>query len=548
MLKRKVHAFTLALVVALVAIAASAAPSGAMTLDQAAQQVSGIPNSKWTTGSMGQTYGTNCSTAILGSSYPEIMVMAFSGYGGKPGTVRVGDDYWAMVHLAVTGNPCPHGSDIIAIDLALPPGTSIDGTRQIRCFSTPRLSDDYYESTNETWDMRPIGVNAYGRSCPTGLTPSATGHGVGLDFRGLASGQNFVMYVPVRSTQQLVGMGSSDHRFVWLVKPFLAYDYFGTESWANIFPAGPSNPYIYFTRDPSVVPFWDAGAPAGQQNRAELFANLYSNFETGTFCYRLYAGPSASGVPILDCAGFNGTINATSDSWFTIGNGPNGSAVPFYFDPPEYGQTFTVQWYFDRDVGSTIESAPITFRALSGPDDDADGVANDGTDQCPTEAGGPPRGCPTAKLQVSDPDGDGVIGGLDNCPSFAAIGAADGCPKLTAGFGKLPKFKRSSLRKGLKFPVTCSLDAPASASLAVTRSNAKKLKLKVKKGAKSVTLASAKGTCRAGASTKLKLKLTSKAKTALKKYKKSVKATLTVSFKPAGGVAPATRKKSVTLK
>lgn len=541
-------ALSLLLSTLLVLMAASFA--SAMTYEQTAQQVTGISGSKWTTGSSGQTYGTNCSTAILGSSYPEVMEMAYSGYGGKPGTIRVGDQYWAMIHMAVTGNPCPKGSDIISIDLALPTGTAIDGNRPIRCFSTPRNSENYYESTNETWDMRPIGINAYGRTCPAGLTPSATGHGVGLDYRGLASGQNFIMYVPVVSTQQLVGMGNSDHRFVFLVKPTLAYDYFGTQTWANVFPAGASSPYIYFTREPSVVPFWKSDAPPGQENMVELFANLYSDFKPGNLCFNLYAGSSATGIPAYNCAnfGFNGTIDGSSDTWFVYGPGPNGGAVPFYFDPPEYGQTYTIQWYFTPSSGPTVYGQPTTFKALSGPDDDGDGVANDGTDQCPTQAGPAPSGCPASLLTSNDPDGDGLVGDNDKCPNFGGIGTDDGCPTLTAKLGKLPTLKRKSLVKGVKVPVTCSLNSPTSATLTVSRSVAKKLKLKVAKKAKTVTVGSAKATCKASGGTKLNLKLSKSAKKSVSRSKKSISATLTTTFSPGGGVKSVTVKKSVKLK
>jgi hypothetical protein len=544
LLRRATLVSLLSVVLALTA----AGVAGAMTFDQAAQQVTGISGSTWASGTNGQTYGTNCSTAILGSSYPEVMEMAYGSYGGKAGTVRVGDSYWARIHLAVTGNPCPKGSDIISIDLAMPPGTSYDGTRPIRCFSTPRNSNDYYESTNENWDMRPIGINAYGKTCASGPTPSSTGYGVGFDFRGLASGQNFVMYVPVKSTQPLVGMGNNDHRFVWLVNPSLAYDYFGAENWANILPAGPSSPYIYFTREPAVVPFWAADAPAGQENRIELFANLYSNSQPGTFCYKIYNGPTTAGTVAVNCLNFGSTITNTSDSWFVYGPGPNGGAVPFYWDPPEYGKTYTIQWYFTPSSGPTVYSTPITFKSLSGPDDDGDGVANDGTDQCPNQSGPAPSGCPASVAASADPDGDGVIGAADKCLSVWMLGVADGCPTLTANTGKLPTLRRKNLAKGVKIPVTCSLNSPVSATLTVSKSVAKKLKLKVKKGAKTVTIGSAKGTCRTPGGTKLNLKLSKSAKKPVTKSKKTISASLTVTFKPTGGVKSVTTKKSVKLK
>ena len=421
----------------------------------------------------------------------------------------------------------------------------------MRCFRTTRHSHVWYDRPTETWDMRTIGINAWGRTCATGPTAAFSGSGIGFDGRGLANGQMFKMFVPVKSTQVLVGMGNSSHKFTWVVTPLASYGSFQTTSWANVFSSSaPTSPYIYFAREPSVVPFWDNAAVAGQKNKAELFANLFSNFQTGTFCYKLYAGTSASGSPVLNCDGFNGAIPNTSDSWYAEGPGPNGGAVPFYFDPPDFGQNFTVQWTFTPSSGPVVNSAPITFKALAGPDEDGDGIPNNGTDQCPTQSGTEANGCPPS-LSANDPDGDGLVGAKDKCPTSAGIGTADGCPvataKLTAAFGKLPKFKRKALAKGTIFPVTCSILSPVKANLTVSKSVAKKLKLKIKKGAKTASIGSASGSCKPAGGAKLKLKLSSKAKKPVTKAKKAIKAKLTVIFTPAGGVAPVTVVKSVTL-
>ncbi len=509
---------------------------------------------KWFSGSFGSVSGTNCS--IIGGSYSETMVNGFSSYGGAPGggVVRIGDKYWASITVGIPGNQCPNGSDIVVTDLVLPPGTSYDPSRGIRCFSTHRFSDAWYESTNENWDMRPIGINAYGRTCPTGPTSAFSGSGIGFDGRGLANGQKFQMFVPVVSTQNLVGIGNSQHKFIWVVTPLASYGNFQTSSWANVFAAGSSTPFIYFARDPSVVPFWNKAASAGQENQVEYFANLFSNFQPGAFCWDLYNGSSASGSPALSCDTpgmvFNSAVTAASDSWYLTGNGPNGGAVSWFVQPAFYGQNYTLRFRFTPSsgpgAGSPIYSTPQTFKTLSGPDEDGDGVPNDGTDQCPTQASTSANGCPTSLL-LADPDGDGVAGSKDKCPSLAKIGALDGCPTLAATFGKLPKFKRSKLGKGVSFPVTCSLDTPVTADLIVKASVAKKLKLKVKKGAKTVSIGSASATCKAAGGAKLKLKLTKKAKKPVAKSKKSIKATLNLTFTPGGGVVPVSASKPVKL-
>jgi hypothetical protein len=95
--------------------------------------------------------------------------------------------------------------------------------------------------------------------------------------------------------------------------------------------------------------------------------------------------------------------------------------------------------------------------------------------------------------------------------------------------------------------VTCSLDTPVKADLTVTSKVAKKLKLKVKKGAKTVSIGSAAGACKASGGAKLKLKLTSKAKKPVGKSKKSISAKLNITFSPAGGVQPVAASKTVKL-
>ena len=220
--------------------------------------------------------------------------------------------------------------------------------------------------------------------------------------------------------------------------------------------------------------------------------------------------------------------------------------MPFAFDPPEYGLPYTIKWEFTYGASQKV-SGWVDFTSLSGSDEDGDGVANDGKDQCPGVKGTLPNGCQPSIGSI-DPDGDGLIGDKDKCPALASIGATDGCPTLTGALGKLPAFKRRKLGKGVTFPVTCSLDSTVSATLTVGKSVAKKLKLKVKKGAKTVTIGSAKGVCNATGGGKLKLKLTSKAKKPVAKSKKPVSASLTLNFSATGGVAPTTVVKSVKLK
>lgn len=508
------------------------------------------PNKKWFSGDLEMLSGTNCS--ILGSPYAETMVSAISSYGGDSsgGVVRVGNEYWAAVMISIPGMPCGTGSTIVTTDLSLPPGTAYDPTRQIRCFGTPRMSNTWQELTGGTWDLRPIGINAVGPYCPTTATTSATGYGIGFGYRPLANGQIYQLFVPVKSTQTLVGMGNAMHKMTWSLTATGTYSNGATSVWTNVFQAGSSSPYMYFARQPAAVPFWNGAAPSGEENQVEFFANLYSNFQTGQLCFYLYAGATASGSPLLNCShlggNWNGTITSAGDSWQVFGGGPNGGLVPFFYGPNE---TYTMRWLFNPDSGPDV-FADTTFTTLAGPDQDGDGVANNGEDQCPTVQGTLPNGC-QPDISQFDPDGDGIIGAADACPSAAAPSSENGCPagggaSTNGKIGKLPKIKRKALVKGVKIPVTCAVSSSATAQLTVTAKVAKKLKLKVKKKAKSVVIGSGKANCAAGSGAKLKLKLTKTAKRLVLKPKKGFSSSLTISFS-APGATSSTAKATVKL-
>ena len=110
--------------------------------------------------------------------------------------------------------------------------------------------------------------------------------------------------MPVKSTAQLVGAGHSPpDGFYWLTDATGVYANPGLSTvWANVFPSGtPADPYVYFGREPGALPFWKDGAPAGTENRAEFFVNLYSALKSGNLCFQLYEGSSATGSPIATC-------------------------------------------------------------------------------------------------------------------------------------------------------------------------------------------------------------------------------------------------------
>ncbi|MBI5310890.1 MAG: hypothetical protein HZB14_07705 [Actinobacteria bacterium] len=526
-----------ALAVAAVALAV-ALPSQAFALDP--DSAVGGNGSKWFSGTLLMQSGQNCS--ILGAPYSETMVSAIAGYGGAPGggAVKVGDAYWAKLLISIPGTPCGTGVSLVATDLTLPKGTSYDPSRPIRCFGHAR-SGNVSELTGGSWTL-PTGSS--GPYCPTTVGSSLTGQGgLGVGYRPLANGQMFEIFVPIKSTQELKGAAANPvDEIRWTLSSSGTYDGIGaTKVWTNVFAAGtPTDPYIYFQRTPAAVPYWDTAAPAGEHNKVEWFANLYSAGLTGTLCFDLYAGSSASGAPIAHCGqlggNWNGTITTQSDLWQVQGGGPNGGFTPYYYD---FNQTYTLRWRFTPSSGPVVYSAPVTFTTLPSPDADGDGVA-DVNDACPSVAGTQADGCQPGV--VTDPDGDGVFGGLDRCPAENGTGSLDGCPAtgstIDGAIGKLaPKIKRKALARGLDVPITCLVNSNATATLTISAAAARKLKLKTKKRSRTVAIGAAAANCAGTEGGILKLKLGKPAKSKLLKSRKPLTATLTVNFTRDGSPA-----------
>jgi hypothetical protein len=542
------------------------------------QTAVGGSGSKWFDGSLLQMDGDNCD--IIGSSYTETMVSAIAGYGGAPNgqVVHVGDRYYASVLISIPGNPCGSGSSSVGTDVFLPRGVSVDTSAPIRCFGEPRGASTFSELTGGSWSF----MGSSGPYCPAhvGASQSGAPGTIGVGFRPLANGQLYYLFVPIKSTQTLQGAGHNPADEIhWFISASATYvSPQATSVWVNVVDAGGGGtPFIYFARNPSVVPFWDTGAASGQENKAEWFANLYSAGYGGTMCFDLYDGDPPTGSP-TNCSaatGWNGTVPAGGDSFQVFGSGasagPNGGYVPFYYITPAF--TYTIRWTFTYNPGGgdVTVTKDIPFTTLAGPDSDGDGVP-DASDSCSTVKGTQSNGCPPpvqtdpdgdgvfgsadkcpaqnggASLNgcplVKDSDGDGVIDGIDKCPTVAAK-TADGCPVLTGSLGAIKgnKLKRKALAKGVQLKIACSLDSKASATLTLKRAVAKKLKIKGKK--KTVPIGSGSANCTAGKG-KLKLKLKKSLAGKVRKPHGAVKATLTVVFKRSGST-DVTVKRAVKL-
>lgn len=528
-----------------VAALAASLPAAAQAVDP--ETAVGGAGSKWFSGTLEQLSGENCS--ILGGAYSETMLSAIGGYGGAPGgqLVKVGDRYYAEVLISIPGNPCGSGSSFVGTDLLLPRGTSVDPSAPIRCFGQPRSSSTFGELTGGNWSFTfQDGRTSTGPYCPTHVGPSLTGTSgaVGVGYRPLASGQLYEVFVPVKSTQTLQGAGANPaDEITWVTSSSATYVNLGATSvWANVVPAGSGAPFIYFARNPSVVPFWLGSAAPGTENRAEWFANLYSAGLQGTLCFDLYDGPVAGVGSPTNCSAdpnWNSAIAAGPDTWQVFGDGPNGGFVPFAYAG---ASTYTIRWRFTYNGGTQFVTKDISFTTLSGPDTDGDGVP-DATDACPAVKGTLANGC-QPPVQT-DPDGDGIFGSADACPTQNGEGSLNGCPvhvtpadrdgdgvpdsrdrcptvaartadgcpaapavlKGTLGTIAHARLSRKALAQGVRLSVRCTLGAKARAALTVNRTVAKRLKLTLRRGQKTVTIASASGGCVAGKAGRVTLKL-----------------------------------------
>jgi hypothetical protein len=541
-------------------------------------------NSKWISGDLLSQTGLNCSTAILGEPYTEIMVSGIASYGGLQSVPKVGQQYWTGFLVSIPGNPCGSGSSSVVTTLVLPPHTqtAIDATHPIKCFGLPRNATSttpWQDVTNQSWSF----LGSSGPYCPTqpSVSPYHQG-GLQFGFRPLANGQLFWIFVPVKSDAQLVGAGTSPaDGFRWLTDATGVYANPGLSTvWANVLPNAGANPFVYFAQEPAAIPFWkeDALNDPGNGNittksRVEWLANLYSAGKAGNFCWQLHkVTPPDPGLKIDSCSppwpGWDPTITNAGDLWQVFGSGeakgPNGGYSPLYYDDDPPGTSFFVRWRFIPTDGSAPVFKDAPFTTLTGPDQDGDSVPNNGADACPGVKGTLPNGCLPAVQ--ADPDKDGVYGAADLCPNQDGQGAANGClggivpdipkppdpPKPTPLVATLltksgTVFKKASLTKGAPVKFECTVDSAASGVLSITKKVATKLRIKTKKKQKTVGIASGKGQCKAVGGGSLKLKLLRAYATKVKKAKKPFPASLAVKL-TAAGQTPVTVKRPVKVR
>ena len=505
--------------------------------------------SKWFTGELIQQTGLNCSTAILGEPYTEVMVSGYSSYGGAPngGLPRVGQGYYTSLLLAIPGNPCGSGVSAVETEVILPPGTQVDTSRPIRCFGQPRGANTFLELTGGTWSH----LGSTGAYCPTQVGPAIYTQGaVSVGFRPIVNGQFFQVFVPVISSTQLVGLGNFNDRFMWTVTATGVYANPALSSvWANVFPASNvgQGPFVYFARQPAAIPYWDAAASSSPdlRNRVELFANFYTAGLAGIVSYVMTRTDTNATVwSSSSDPSFNGAVGAGQDlvqiNATGTAAGPNGGYSPVAFDPPgtpgnvagEWNVPMRVTWTFTPTGGVPV-SGTSSFTTLPGPDGDGDGVA-DATDACPLVKGTLANGCLPSPL--TDPDGDGVFGVADLCPIVDGKGRLDGCPPVapspplvttSVGTKKQAIFRSAALAKGIKVPITCTGAVRVTVRVVVTKKLAK-ARLALAAPAAGLIVASGIGDCSPGATVMVKLVSKPKLRTKLRALKAFLPAQLVV--------------------
>jgi hypothetical protein len=543
------------------------------------------PGGKWISGDLLQQTGLNCSTAILGEPYTEVMVSGNASYGGLPSVPKVGQPYWTAFLVSIPGNPCGSGSSSVVTTLILPPNTEVDSSRQVKCYGLPRNYTDstpWIDLTNESWSF--LGSSGPYCAAQPSISPYHQG-GLQFGFRPLANGQLFWIFVPVKSSAPLIGAAgpSPGHGFTWLTDATGVYANPGRSFvWANVVDGGLGDtPFVYFARDPTVIPYWKDDAPNDPSNgnittksRAEWFANLYSASKPGTFCWELHKvsapdpGLKVSSCPPSSFPGWNGAVDTSGDLWQVFGSGdaggPNGGYSPFYYDDDPPGTTFFVRWKFIYNGGANTVSKDAQFTTLSGPDQDGDGVPNNGADSCPGVKGTLPNGCLPAVQD--DGDKDGVYGADDKCPDQDGQGALNGCPggivpnppnpppppqpktlvaTLLTKAGAV--FKRAALAKGAPVKFECTVDSAAAGTLGISKKTAKQLRIPTKPSQKSVAIAKGRGPCRAAGGGTLKLKLVRAYARKVKRARRPFPATLAVKL-TAPQQIPVTAKRSVKVR
>jgi hypothetical protein len=187
------------------------------------------------------------------------------------------------------------------------------------------------------------------------------------------------------------------------------------------------------------------------------------------------------------------------------------------------------------DVATNSAGADATYEVVPAPPDDPDGDGVfAGADKCPNDnGGGSLDGCPAGDPPKSDPTGPtGDTGqpGLEQQQQPQQQGPP--VLALTGSLGAIKgnKITKLQLKKGYPLQVTCAADSNVAATLTVTSSVAKKLKLKVNNGQTTVTIGSATGQCKATGGGKLTLTLASSAKSKVLKSKGPIAAQLALEY------------------
>jgi hypothetical protein len=181
------------------------------------------------------------------------------------------------------------------------------------------------------------------------------------------------------------------------------------------------------------------------------------------------------------------------------------------------------------DVATNSASAEVTYEVVPAPSDDP----------APTDEPGPtddPDPIDAGRTSDTGQTGSGATSPQQEQEQQQAQPLSPPAITLTGSLGAIKgnKIKRSQLKKGYPLQVTCAADSDAAVTLTVTSSVAKKLKLKVPKGQRTVTIGSATGQCKATGGGTPTLKLARSAKSNVLKSKSAIAVKLELEYTKPG--------------
>lgn len=467
---------------------------------------------QWYDGGISYSQVINCPSMIFGNPYYEYGIGAFASYAADPTNARpaVGDTTFIRYSVYGMGVPCAGGT-YFTPTFYLPAGMTWDQSRPISCSL-------YRNGQNNN-------VTAPVPGCPNWEKMSSVGgstykywnneSGNDGSLWGVVQGQHWTFQFPVKVNQTLSGQpldiqlttaDGNSNPTVLLRTPIYVFAGGGS---------GSTQPAMVMYEQPST---YDKAGKYGVESRFQAI----TNDKAGTGRYEIGTDPNLSNI-----------IGTDAFSW-AAGQYGYGIDVTTAWDPAQTQPQNTLPLlqpgvtYYWRGVITLTGQAPVygaiqSFKLKAGGGVDTSGTLTPGgtTDPGAPSTGGDVGGGVLTPVPTTTPTPTG--------PTPTTPLAA---PSVSASTPAKAKAK-----KGVKVQIACSAACAGKATLAVTKKQAKKLKLK------SAVLGSAKVSGSGTVTVTVKL-----SKKALKAVKKAGKAKASVSVDVTIGGTPVSTSRAVTLK